>query len=80
MFLDKVDTIAGLSSKGFVDQSVLSSHFNNPQSLALFQNDKSQRSLYVADTVSIHKVLLIVWVLFKKVKIINFLRASNESQ
>ncbi|XP_066933163.1 NHL repeat-containing protein 2-like [Clytia hemisphaerica] len=46
----KVDTIAGLSSKGFVDQSVLSSHFNNPQSLALMRDKDSKRALFVSDT------------------------------
>lgn len=46
----KVDTVAGLSSKGLVDQSTLSSHFNNPQSIAIHRNDRSERLLYIADT------------------------------
>jgi len=52
LITDKVDTIAGLSGKGLVDQTVLSSHFNNPQSIALYRNEKSERLLYIADTVS----------------------------
>lgn len=47
---NKVITIAGLPSPGFVDQSTISSQFNNPQSLAVYRSPNGERLLYVADT------------------------------
>ncbi|XP_047130370.1 NHL repeat-containing protein 2 isoform X1 [Hydra vulgaris] len=47
---NRVDTVAGLPSPGFVDQSTVSSQFNNPQSVAIIRTDDFKRRLYVADT------------------------------
>ncbi|XP_057301823.1 NHL repeat-containing protein 2-like [Hydractinia symbiolongicarpus] len=47
---NKVDTIAGLSTPGLVDQSTVSSLFYNPQSVAVFRTQDGKRLLYVADT------------------------------
>ena len=46
----RVVTIAGLPAAGFVDQTTISSQFNNPQSIALHRTGDGERILYIADT------------------------------